>query len=290
MCATIAAVKVAMSAKPGEGGTTPTGGGDALARALRQTRGDRSIRSVAADAGISQAHLSRIESGERKPPPELVVRLAAAMQVDAEPLLELAAGLSEGVLRQLAEPELRLALRGGELSAPTRSLLRRAHLAEVAERIRARIGGEARDPVDVRLLVAAVGATLKPSDEGAAAVVVGPEPSIAVSAEDVTQARYRFLMAHAVGHVALGATAGCNIDGAADEELDATALASFLLVPGAALRNFARDEGRRHDMWDPDGAEFIAAAASRFAVPLWMVARRLGEDGRLAELAEVDER
>ncbi len=276
-----------MRATPGDGaGSAPPGGGDALARALRQSRGDRSIRSVASDAGISQAHLSRIESGERAAPPDLVVRLAAAMQVDAEPLLELAAGLPEGVLRQLADPEFRLALRGGELSARTRSLLRRAHLGEVADRIRARIGGEARDPVDVRQLVAAVGATLRPSTRGDSLIVVGREPSVGVSAGGATQQRYRFLVAHAVGHIALGATAGCDINGAADEELDATALASFLLVPGAALRNFARDEGRRHDMWDPDGAEFVAAAASRFAVPLWMVARRLGEDGRLAELAE----
>lgn len=287
----IAAMKVAMRTNWGEGaGTAPTGGGGALARALRQSRGERSIRSVASDAGISQTHLSRIESGERTAPPDLVVRLAAAMQVDAEPLLELTADLSAGVLRQLAEPEFRLALRGDELAASTRSLLRRAHLREVAERVRARIGGEARDPVDVRQLVAAVGATLKPSTAAAPSVVVEPEPGIAVSPNGVTQKRYRFLVAHAVGHVALGATAGCDIDGAADEELDATALASFLLVPAAALRNFARNEGRRHDMWDPDGAEFVAAAASRFAVPLWMVARRLGEDGRLAELGGVDER
>lgn len=278
-----------MGPKTAHVGTTPSSG-DALRRALRLSRGERSIRSVALDAGISQTHLSRIESGERTPSPGLVARLAAAMQVDAEPLLELASGLSEGVLSELAEPEFRLALRGGELSIPTRSLLRRAHLGEVAERIRARIVGEARDPMDVRLLVAAVGATLKPAAAAAAPVVVGSEPSIAVSAEGITQERYRFLVAHGVGHVALGVINGCEIEGAADEELDATALASFLLVPGVALRNFARDEGRRHDMWDPDGAEFIAAAAARFAVPLWMVARRLGEDGRLAELAEVDER
>jgi transcriptional regulator with XRE-family HTH domain len=259
-----------------------------LAEALRAARGDRSIRSVARDVGLSQAHLSRIESGERPAPPALVERLAAALQVDAGPLLERADALPAAVIAALASTDLRLAVGPAELPAATRDALRRIHLAELTERLRARVPGSPRDLVDPRRLLGSLGWATEPS--GGAPIEFLPGKRVAI-ADAGDSARHRFLLAHAVGHIALqGDAPWCSPESASDIELDATAVASFLLVPRAELRNFARDEGKRHDLWDPDGSEFLAAAAVRFAVPVWMVARRLGEDGRLAEIAAVDER
>ncbi|HVM00498.1 MAG TPA: XRE family transcriptional regulator [Egibacteraceae bacterium] len=258
-----------------------------LATALRAARGDRSMRSVAREAGVSQAHLSRIEAGERGAPPDLIERIAGALQVDAGPLLELTDALPGSVIAALADRDIRLALGPGELPSDTRHLLRRLHIAHIAERVRARLAGPPRGPVDPRRVLAALGWRMEPGMSAAVEFLAGHRVSVPHAADAI---RHRFLLAHAVGHLALSDAPACDLQSASDAELDATALAGFLLVPRAELRNFAREEGRRHDLWDPDGSEFLAAAAVRFAVPLWMIARRLGEDGRLAEIAEVDER
>lgn len=262
---------------------------NALGHALRVIRGTRSLRSLAAEIGVSQAHLSRVESGERPATPDLVMRLASQLQVDAGPLLERTETLPESVVRDLSRAELRLAVGPAELPGQTLNALRRIHLAEVAERLLARVPGTARGPVDVRQLAAAVGWRVEPNHDSGEAVEFREGGRLAI-AEPVGSLRYRFVVAHAVGHIAISAAEICNLEGASDHELDASTVAAFLLVPRAELRNFARNEARRHDVWDPDGAELIAAAAVNFGAPLWMVATRLGEDGRLAEAAGVDER
>ena len=49
-------------------------------RARREAQG-RSLRSLAADVGISNAYLSRIERGERTPSLPTVVKIASALEV-----------------------------------------------------------------------------------------------------------------------------------------------------------------------------------------------------------------
>lgn len=62
----------------------------AAIRILRKSRG-MTIEGLAGDAGIHWTHLSRIENGRRRPTWEVVVALAAALEVDMGELASLAA-------------------------------------------------------------------------------------------------------------------------------------------------------------------------------------------------------
>jgi transcriptional regulator with XRE-family HTH domain len=76
-------------------------------RELRKARG-LSLKQVEAEAGVSNAYLSQLERGLRKPPhPDILRRLAKAYEVPVEDLLVSAGyldnGLEKGITREKIE-------------------------------------------------------------------------------------------------------------------------------------------------------------------------------------------
>lgn len=61
-----------------------------IARMLRTLRGQRTLRQVEADTGISNAYLSNLESGSKKPGAKTLAKLAGYYRVPIQDLLQLA--------------------------------------------------------------------------------------------------------------------------------------------------------------------------------------------------------
>src|SRR6266542_576284 len=113
--------------------------GAAIARARQQA--GLSLSRVARAAGTSPSHLSRIERGERTGvSADLIERLARELHVDAAHLLAPAGLLPVAIQRELADPALARAFKGGMLPPPTRAALRRLHIASLAEEGRRQAG------------------------------------------------------------------------------------------------------------------------------------------------------
>ena len=260
---------------------------------IRQARGTRRLRWLAAQVGCDPAHLSRVENGERQPSLELLTKIENVLQLREGELAELAPSLPSAVANSLGDSELALAVgRGEALDLYTYSTLRRIHLARVAERFLRTVPGIARPPIDPTRLAAARRIAVSTSTAPSAAPVKMTGDSVVVAGPAGTL-NHRFWISHAVGHALLENTE-CAFDSAADVELDASAIASFLLVPRSELKRESsalRAGMKPLDMWDAtDALNFIARLGTRFGAPVWIVARRLGEDGELAETAKVDER
>ncbi len=62
---------------------------------LRRMRRDRglTLQQLASTVSVSHAHLSRIERDEKRPSPDLLVRIAEALSGDPRPLLAASVGL-----------------------------------------------------------------------------------------------------------------------------------------------------------------------------------------------------
>lgn len=260
---------------------------------IKEARGTRGLRSLAKEVGCTAGYLSRIESGERQPSLELLTMIENALKLREGELAELTPGLPPAVAESLGNADLALAVgRGKTLDPHTYSALRRIHLAATAERFLRSLPGSARLPLDPMRLATAVRLAVSTTNATSAAPVRMTGDSIVVAGPSGTLT-HRFWISHAVGHVLLGSTE-CDFDSAADVELDASAVASFLLVPRSDLRRESsaiRAGLKPLDMWDAtDAMNFIARLGTRFGAPIWIVARRLGEDGELAETAKVDER
>ena len=63
-------------------------GDDAIGPLLRKLRGDLSLRDVTGRIGVSSSYLSQIERGDRLPGSNVVRKLAALYNVDAEELMK----------------------------------------------------------------------------------------------------------------------------------------------------------------------------------------------------------
>lgn len=273
-------------------GATARAAGSALADALasaRRTAG-LSLTAVADSAGTSASHLSRLERGERTGvSPALVERLAKALQVDPTDLLSSAGYLAAEVSAALSEPDLARALGPGSLPTETRDLLRRRHIAAVAEKWR-REAGEPAVQVDPVTVLKAHNLTVY-FDRESRTQVRFPDGAHAIVNPSGGPIPARFLVAHAAGHAALQAEPACDLESQSDSELDATAFAGFLLGPHAGVLQACREASPRYDVWEPQAATgFITEVAGHLGMPVWLAARRLAEDGRLAEAAERGER
>jgi transcriptional regulator with XRE-family HTH domain len=251
-------------------------------------RAGLSLTATAKAAGTSPSHLSRVERGERTGiSAELLERLARALRIDAAELLAPAGMLPSGTAAALADPRLARAFEGA-LPAVTWDALRRLHIAAVADQWR-REAGTSASPVDPDAVLRAHRIEVF-YDPIATVEVRFPDGAHAIINPSLGTARRRFLAAHAAGHGALEAEPSCDLESQSDRELDATAFAGFLLAPHADLRNAARQASPFYDVWSAEGAALIVEIAERLGIPLWLVARRLAEDGRLAEAADRGER
>lgn len=189
----------------------------------------------------------------------------------------------------LTDPGLGRALGPGALPGPTRDALRRLHIAAVAEEWRLE-AGEPAVPVDPARVLKAYRITVY-LDPGSPVQVRFPDGAHAVVNPGGGHIATRFLAAHAAGHAALEGEPACELDSQSDAELDATAFAGFLLAPRVGVLQACRQAAPSYDVWDPESAaRFIAEVAERLGMPAWLAARRVAEDGRLAEAADRGER
>lgn len=255
-----------------------------LAELLASSRRARklSLTQLARKAETSTSHLSRIERGERDSlSRELLGRLAAALDLDPERLFAAARLLPPEVERELADPAFAGALVAGyEVPAPTRALLRRVHIGRAVEREFPQL---ARELVNPKTLLEERGLAVDVSEAAEAVAIDGAT----VRCTAATPASARFLLAHALGHVVLEPEPACSLSAFKPEEQDATAFAAFMLAPPGPLRRTVFALAGSYDVWRGASGALIEAAAVRVAAPAWLVARRITEDGLLAELAKV---
>lgn len=258
--------------------------------ATARTRAGVSLAELGEMAGTSASHLSRLERGERTGvSPALLERLARALHLDPAELLAPAGVLAGDVTAALSDPGLAKALGPEALPPATRDALRRLHIAAVAEDWRLE-ANEPPMPVDPSAVLRAhrLNVYLDPSSPQQVRFPDGAHVVIDPSGGAVPT---RFLAAHAAGHAALESEPSCNLDSQSEAELDATAFAGFLLAPRGGILQASRQAAPSYDVWQPESASrFITEVAERLGMPAWLAARRMAEDGRLAEAADRGER
>jgi transcriptional regulator with XRE-family HTH domain len=240
------------------------------------------MRALARAANCSPGHVSRVEKGERAAlRPGLIVRLADALAIDPARLFSAAGILPPGIAAELSGPLLAPAVdEGGRVPHKTQWTLRRLSLAATAA---AQTFAEPlQPPVQPREYAATLGFSVE-LDDG--------RPSAAFESGLITctapdSASKRFMIAHAIAHIVLEESPTCAFESFSQDELDATAFASFLLAPPDLLRRLVRQLAPPFNAWVEAGA-LLDATAKRLDAPSWLVARRIAEDGLLAEAAEV---
>lgn len=242
------------------------------------------VEQLAKLADIDKGHLSRVETGQRNLPETLARELARHLGIAADEILIAGGRLPLEVIGALASETLAGALSLPQLYDATLPALRRLHLARVAEDHLMTTFGSATEPPRVARLLATAGVTL---DRGPDPGILEVSPGRFAVGPDVPADHTALIGGHLAAHQILG-DAGCDIGGFGETELEATALASFLLAPRPALRSVAlrlRNELKLQP-WG-DVTTMITLAAERFALPVWVAARRLSEDGLLGEMVEV---
>jgi transcriptional regulator with XRE-family HTH domain len=254
-----------------------------LARVLASGRERRglSLRQLAIRAETSASHLSRLESGERAGVSrELLGRLAEVLEIEPAELFAAAHLLPPDVERY-------------RWPAPTRAVLRRLHIAHLVERRFPAGPRQLHDPIE---LLSKRGFTFDfVGGDGDGVMIEGTRVrattarAFAERASTELRPIARFLAAHALGHVVLDEEPACAFRTLAPPELDATAFASHLLAPPPALRFVVLGLAGDADVWAGATGALIENAAARLVAPAWLVARRAGEDGLLAEVAKVGE-
>jgi transcriptional regulator with XRE-family HTH domain len=261
-----------------------------IVRTARHRQG-LSLAEAADLAGTSPSHLSRLERGKRLTlSRDLLSRIATTLEVDTLRLFGAAGLLPPPIERALADPEVALALADGDrLPYRTRWLLRRRHLGALAEQ---EFTVPAVGPVDVETLLTDRGYTVIEQ--------AGSERRLEI---DRMTVRYvgdpppvkRFLLAHALAHSVLEVEPRCCLDNAdltydeESREAEATAMASFILVPTNPLAIAVREETARFDVWRGGTGALLESVAGRFGAPTWIVARRVGEDGFFADAAHLED-
>lgn len=264
-----------------------------LGSLLRTSRNRQrlTLARVAQLAETSPSHLSRIETGERTAVSRtLLARLATILDVDSVELFLQAGRLPPAVESDLADHRLALALVfDGRLPERTRWSLRRRHLGLVAQQT---FQPPAAGPVDVIALVRARGFNIQ--------VLPSPAERLRVHGRDVTLTSgpldmQRFLLAHVLAHTVLDEEVTCLLDAPRyspedeDREAEATALASFILVPTPTLEVAVSDESSRYDVWAGQTGDLLDALAGRLGAPVWVIARRVGEESLFVEAANIED-
>ena len=261
---------------------TADAGAGARVRAARVASG-MTLEQLATLAGIDKSHLSRIETGERLLSEPLADELATHVGLKAWEVVLAGGQLPADVAAAIASGRVGETLEPSRLSRSTIPALRRQHLSYLADEHVASLGAATEAPRLGRLLASAKLTV----DRGASAGVREIAPSRYEIGGDIPDDHVALIGAHLVAHRLLGHDT-CDLAGFGTPELEATAMASFLIAPRAALRSAALR--LRTDLgiapWG-DVTELITLAAERFDLPVWVMARRLGEDGLLAEMVEV---
>lgn len=243
------------------------------------------LEDLAVEADTSTAHLSRIERDERHHmSPDLRDTLARILELPADAVLRADPRLSTAVGQELADPAYAAALMTeGRVAQRARSALRRASLALTAEAT----FGAGSASVDLTRALREHG--LAAADAPDAVPDLRLDAPIAWVGHGLSPARARFAQGHALAHAMLEAAPVCDWGAATAAEAEATALASFILAPRAILGRTVRRAAARLgiDVWDRGAGDLIAAVAEELDLPAWLVARRVSEEGLLAQEAEV---
>jgi transcriptional regulator with XRE-family HTH domain len=250
-----------------------------------------SLEETARLAGISAGHLSRLERGERTGlSRKLLAQLTAILAVDPIELYGAAGQLPARIEQALANPDLALALMDGQ-SVPfrTRWMLRRRHLSVLAE---STFGAPPAGRVDVDRLLRGRGYTVRSRRDVDGQLKISRGT---VSIMDGPVDRRRLLLGHALAHSVLQREPSCLLDmhdrtpEQEDQEAEATALGSCILVPTTTLAVAVRDESSRYDVWAGQTGDFLEALAGRFGVPAWVIARRVSEESLFVDATHLED-
>jgi transcriptional regulator with XRE-family HTH domain len=251
-------------------------------KAAREARG-LTQTAVAQAVGCSVTQISRIESGERTTPkPGLVEGLAEVLLLDPIQLFLASRTLPPKLVADLANPSFALAIGDGQsLPRETGWILRRRHIQLlVAEGF----PEPERLPVSPSAIARRRGLDVVVQDGEMWAAVNGLRLTGRGESDEVK----RFAVAHALGHVILEDRPTCDWGSLGEEELEANAFASYLLLPAQLLRAVVFSLVLPTlDVWTEGTGALLEGAARRSGVPTWLLVRRVAEDGLLAHLSEV---
>lgn len=268
-----------------------------LVRARRKAA-DLGLKQVRDKLGVSEGHLSRFENGRRTLGWDIAAEVAALFDLDAAELVAAAGRVPPAVAGALAEPRLALALvelegESYNLPARTRLELRRLSVRALVERGYPPPDRQYDRPDPFSLLKARAF-----SVEFVGAEWVVPHIEVDLKRKAVklargeavdpvtTDASVRFQAAHALGHVEM-TTPCAYTDLLGGAEIDATGFAAYFLVPSSRLAA-TLDRAPRLDPWKADDiGALITFVADYLGAPVWLVARRITEDGVLARRAQV---
>ncbi|HEV8557295.1 MAG TPA: helix-turn-helix transcriptional regulator [Actinophytocola sp.] len=259
--------------------------GHDLASSVRRARDacGLSMSELARRIGVTTSHLSRIESGERSSVRRDVLDRIVATTNDHS------IWAAARCLPPHAELELarwHSAFRVDALSR-TLPLVRQIHLGEVGAVLLRDAGAERSDRIELQALTGHVGLRVtRRRATGGCAVEFIERNAIAVADEPDQPVSFRFLVAHAVAHVALNSHACAYPRRTEPQEDTATDLACWLLAPPGLLDRVARRVMARRDSWAVGGTDIAGALARELGVPLWLAIRRLGEERTLDIYAE----
>jgi transcriptional regulator with XRE-family HTH domain len=261
-------------------------------------RQNLTLMEVERRTGIDVSSLSRFERGAegRRFSRTTLEAIANAMRIEGRARLELfrPLGLPPAIEQELAAPEFAGALEGARLPEATRAVLRHRHLAYVAERYASSVPGARSGPVDPEAILRAHRIRVRAAP--------GQRPRVQLKSDlwidpSGVRQQYRFLVAHGAAHAALveiesdPVFAACSFPELDDLEDSANALAWHLLVPGDQLRTSVHALiGEPEVPWEPSaGVQRILEIAERFDVPFLPTAKRLAEEGLLAEMCGLNE-
>jgi transcriptional regulator with XRE-family HTH domain len=261
-------------------------------------RQNLTLMDVERRTGIDVSSLSRFERGAegRRFSRITLESLANAMRIEGRARLELfrPLGLPPAIEQELASPEFAGALEGARLPEATKAVLRHRHLARVAERYASAVPDTRGGPVDPEAVLGAHRIKVR--------VARGQRPQVQLKGDLWIDAsgdrqRDRFLVAHGAAHAALveiesdPAFASCSFPAPEEREDDANALTWHILVPGDRLRASVHALiGEPEVPWEREaGVQRILEIAERFDIPFLLAAKRLSEEGLLAEMCGLNE-
>lgn len=265
-----------------------------LGQRIRQARRSRRLplRVVAKESNTSVTAVSLLERGLRPMPPQKLAKVVDAVGADPGEIFRLVGAIPPVAVEEMLGSDLARVLQGGGLSPSARSALRREHLGALAAEHATRTDVP---PVDIEaLLYEAMEIDFAAGDHTRWSFATPGEIHYPREYDDAARSSERRLwLGHMAGHALIARESGLPAVCAAGRlgEADATFLAGLLLMPRDLLRaEFQYIAIPSYDIGTPEGfGGLIADLASRFAVPLWLAARRAGETGLLAWAAGWEE-